>query len=326
VRQEEASRTRSYRIDIEELLPADSPRISGVNEAHIRALAQIEGDLPAILVHKHTMRVIDGMHRLDAAKLRGQREISVEFFDGTEEAAFLRAVEANIAHGLPLSLEDRRAAAARIITTMPQMSDRAIAERTGLASMTVASVRRQTTADQSRSEVRIGGDGRRRPVNGADGRRRAAEAITANPSAPLRKIAEIAGVSLGTAHTVKTKLRRSQNHVDLERGKVAPERTEVRPGANEGGRKWKPKQNNRDRLLSMQRDPILRFSELGKELLRLLHTQDVAEPKIAKMVDVVPAYLTPIVAEMALQYSATWHEFANKLRERSRQYTDAKHR
>jgi hypothetical protein len=35
--------------------------------------------LPPILVHRATNRIIDGMHRLEAAKLRGDETISVRF-------------------------------------------------------------------------------------------------------------------------------------------------------------------------------------------------------------------------------------------------------
>jgi hypothetical protein len=91
-------------------LPADSPRLGGENRDHIRLLADATAPLPPILVHRSTMRVIDGMHRLRAAMLRGATEIAVEFFDGTEAEAFARAVRENVAHGLPLSRSDREAA------------------------------------------------------------------------------------------------------------------------------------------------------------------------------------------------------------------------
>ena len=42
------------------------------------------------------MRVIDGMHRLRAAILNGRSSIEVEFFDGSDEEAFIRAVEQNV--------------------------------------------------------------------------------------------------------------------------------------------------------------------------------------------------------------------------------------
>ncbi|MFC7729983.1 hypothetical protein [Actinomadura keratinilytica] len=69
--------------------------------------------LPPILVHRRTMRVVDGMHRLRAARLQGRCEIGVRFVDGPDADVFVAAVRANIGHGLPLSLADREAAAAR---------------------------------------------------------------------------------------------------------------------------------------------------------------------------------------------------------------------
>ncbi|MFD1048734.1 serine hydrolase, partial [Kibdelosporangium lantanae] len=94
------------RVPIDSLLPADSPRLSGESMEHARMLAASEAELPPIVVHRPTRRVIDGMHRLKAAALRGQDDILVRFYEGDDEDAFIVAVETNIAHGLPLSLAD----------------------------------------------------------------------------------------------------------------------------------------------------------------------------------------------------------------------------
>ncbi|MFD0433138.1 ParB N-terminal domain-containing protein, partial [Streptomyces chartreusis] len=94
--------------------------------------------MPPIIVHRDSMRVIDGLHRLRAAQLRGHSTIAVTFYDGTEADAFVLAVESNVRHGLPLSLPDRKRAAVRIIATHPQWSDRKIASVTGISPATVA--------------------------------------------------------------------------------------------------------------------------------------------------------------------------------------------
>ena len=94
-------------VPIELLKFADSPRLEGEKPDHIRVLAGVDTDLPPILVHRQTMTVLDGMHRLRAAIQNGQREIRVQFFIGSHEDAFVAAVQANISHGLPLSLADR---------------------------------------------------------------------------------------------------------------------------------------------------------------------------------------------------------------------------
>ena len=57
---------------------------------HIRSLAELQDELPPILVHRTTMRVIDGMHRLKAAILRGERTIEATFYDGDDAEAFVR--------------------------------------------------------------------------------------------------------------------------------------------------------------------------------------------------------------------------------------------
>jgi hypothetical protein len=90
------------------------PVQAGEDLSHARMLAEAEGDLPSVVLHRATMCVIDGMHRLRAAELRGDKTIAVRFFDGDDDAAFVLAVQANIAHGLPLSFADREAAAVRI--------------------------------------------------------------------------------------------------------------------------------------------------------------------------------------------------------------------
>ncbi len=77
------------------------------------------------------MRVIDGLHRMRAARLRGDQTIEVQYFTGDDDAAFLLAVEANTAHGLPLSLSERKAAAVRLIAMFPDRSNRSIAASAG---------------------------------------------------------------------------------------------------------------------------------------------------------------------------------------------------
>src|SRR5688500_4401599 len=154
------------------LHPADSPRSAGEDEDHAQRLAEVDEPLPPILVHRQTMRVVDGMHRLRAAQIRGATEIAVRFFDGSTIQAYVRGVEENIAHGLPLTLSDRRAAARRILRSCPDWSDRAIARCTGLSAKRVGVLRERTTAALPQLDRRIGLDGKSRPVDPSEGRRR----------------------------------------------------------------------------------------------------------------------------------------------------------
>ena len=119
----------------------NSPRLSGENPEHTRRLAEVTNPLPPILVHRPTMTVIDGLHRMRAALLRGEQTITAQFFVGDAETAFLLAVENNVAHGLPLTLCERKAAAMRLIAMFPDRSDRSIAASSGISDKTVAGLR-----------------------------------------------------------------------------------------------------------------------------------------------------------------------------------------
>ncbi|MFI6044237.1 ParB/RepB/Spo0J family partition protein [Nocardia sp. NPDC051321] len=97
----------SQSVPISELQITDSPRFVGVDTDHIRVLAEVEESLPPIIVHRSTMRVLDGVHRLRAAQLLDRTEIVACFFDGDDADAFVLSVERNISHGQPLSRPER---------------------------------------------------------------------------------------------------------------------------------------------------------------------------------------------------------------------------
>jgi transposase-like protein len=291
------------------LQPGESPRLKGEDQAHIVWLAQTEAPLPPILVDRRTMRVIDGMHRLMAASLKGQEVIDVEFFDGSAADAFLRGVEANVTHGLPLSSADRRAAAARIIVSHPQMSDRAIAETTGLAARTVASIRRRSTGAVPQSNTRVGRDGRVRPLSSTEGRRRAAELMAEDPGTSLREVARAAGVSPATARDVRRRLDRGEQ--------PAPARSEAADAPDDGAQ---PGQEARPGpawvLEELLRDPLLRRDEQGQRLLRLLQHNAVEAQELPGMVDAVPPESAATVVLLARQYAQMWLRLAEELDER----------
>ncbi len=90
-------------VAVTSLVPGPLIRSQGQDSEHVARLAEVEGPLPPIIVNRRDMRVIDGMHRLLAAVSRGQESIEVEYFDGSDDEAFLLEVHANTAHGLPLS-------------------------------------------------------------------------------------------------------------------------------------------------------------------------------------------------------------------------------
>jgi ParB-like chromosome segregation protein Spo0J len=312
------------------LRPADSPRLNGEDKAHIARLAETETALPPILVDKRTMRVIDGMHRLMAASLQGRETIDVLFFDGNEADIFLHAVQENVAHGLPLSQADRRAAAERIIVSHPHMSDRAIGHSAGLAAKTVAGIRKRSSEDAPQSNARVGRDGRVRPLNSGEGRRRAAELLTQQPEASLRDVARAAGISPATVLDVRKRLERGEPAVPARH--AANGRTANGAEGNADGcespapavRLSPP--DSRSTALSdpasavekLLRDPSLRGSERGKGMLRLLHVNAVAAEQLPDIARGVPPHCVSIVVQLARQYAEMWQDFAKELDGRAR--------
>lgn len=309
-------------VPIDALLPADSPRLSGEDSAHTHTLAEINAILPPILVHRETMRVIDGMHRVCAAKRRKLDTIEVKFFNGTPEEAFLLAVESNIGRGLPLSFADREAATARVIASYPQWSDRAIAARTGLSARTVSVIRASSTAGCEQSNSRVGLDGRVRPLNSVAGRLRASEVIADQPNASLRVVARESGISVGTARDVRQRLSRGEDPIpeglwptETSNGSVPAHRSEL-PTKKVVGDGDEP-----DVLLHWQKlakDPSLRLSETGRALLRWLSFQAIQADELNRLMDAVPDHGIEAVRGLALRCAGTWQDFADELEKRVR--------
>ena len=200
-----------------------------------------------------------------------------------------------MAHGLPLSQADRRAAAERIIATHPHMSDRAIGHSVGLAAKTVAAIRKSSSEEKPQSNARVGRDGRVRPLDSGVGRRRAAELLAQRPEASLRDVARAAGISPATALDVRKRLNRGESPVPAE----SPPRIAARckmpatDGAEAGPVGTAPPpiwpfgfgsrataSNPAAAVEKLLRDPSLRNNELGKGMLRLLHVNAVGAEQL----------------------------------------------
>jgi ParB-like chromosome segregation protein Spo0J len=309
-------------VPLAKLRLGESPRLCGSNRAYAEQLAETDAQLPPILIDRRSMQVIDGTHRVLAATMRGQETIEVRFFDGSAADAFLRAVELNIRHGWPLSQADRRAAAARIIASHPQMSDRALAQSVGLAAKTVATIRRRCADDGPQPWLRVGKDGRTRPMNSAQGRLRAAAVLAARPEASLRDVAQEAGVSPGTVRDVRKRLERGEEAVPGRHG--AP-RTAAADGERlaELGESACPRRLAVPRapalvLEKLVRDPSLRQTENGRRLLRLLRFSAVGAQEWPGVISAVPPHCAIIVVQLARQYGRMWLQFAEDLERRAR--------
>ena len=315
-------------IPIDALAPSDSPRLAGEDMAHTRLLAETETTLPPISVHRPTMRVIDGMHRVRAALLRGVTEIDVQFFDGTEDDAFILAVQANTSYGLPLSVADRMAAASRILSRNPEMSDRSIAAVTGLARTTIAGVRSRATGREVHLNSRIGLDGRRRPVDSTAGRRMAGQLLRSDPRASLRTVARAAGISPGTVRDVRQRLSRGEDPVpERSRGGGRPD--PVPPARSARARKPAvtsaahahtrsvPGRDVASVMVFLRRDPSLRMSDAGRTLLRFLDAHRV-DPDWDSVLDRLPAHALGPLAELVRGCAEELRQLSEQIERRSK--------
>lgn len=298
-------------VPVASLQAADSPRLAGLDADHAETLAGTGAQLPPILVRRSTMQVIDGMHRLDAARLRGDTEICVQFFDCTEDEAFMIAVATNISHGLPLTLADRRAAAARIVRLRPEASDRWIAELAGLAAKTVAAIRHEFPDATATVTRRIGRDGRVRPVSAAEGRRLASELLAEDPQTSLRHVARAAGISVGTVRDVREKIRQGIDPVQPRRLGVTASATITL------ARKVAPV-DYRPILDRLRQDPSLRYTDAGRALLRWLVPPRLIEPhEMQQVIDIVPPHCRFDIIRIARGCAYVWAEFAEELDRRT---------
>lgn len=297
------------------LICSDSPRVAGQDVEYVKSLAEVRHELPPIVVHCPTMRVIDGVHRLEAAKLRGDDEIAARLFDGDEAAAFVLAVRSNIEHGLPLTAADRSAAAVRILEFYPHWSDRAIGRLAGLAAGTVGRIRRRMTVPMGQSNARLGRDGRLRPLSTAEGRRQAAGLIREQPEASLREVARAAGISLATVQDVRRRLACGQDPVpagqrEVQPGTELPPRSPLRRSTGTRSRSPRPPTKLMGHL---RQDPSLRFSESGRTILKLLSTLVAGTEGLSKTFSNAPPHSTVVVAELLRSLAREWDGFADRL-------------
>jgi ParB-like chromosome segregation protein Spo0J len=285
-------------VAIHDLRSTHSPRLDGVDREHVETLLGAPDELPPILVQRSTMRVIDGMHRLSAARAAGSEKIRARLVDCDNDEAFLLAVAANVRHGRPLTLADRRAAATRTMRLRPHASDRWIAALTGLAPKTVASIRGEVEEAASvRPDERLGRDGRVRPRNTAPGRERATQLWLSDPDLSVRKVAEVAGISVGTAWDVRKKMRG---------GAVETKRAAAKPAAAVAG--------TSALLERLRDDPTLRYTESGRSVLRWLSPPRVLDVSDWKdIVDLIPPHATYCAAHVARNCAQAWLDFAQEL-------------
>src|SRR2546423_3666899 len=115
------------RVPIADLTPGPTPRLQPLDDDHVRTLAERLPELPPVLVRRPTNAVIDGAHRMAAARLRGAADIAAVFFEGTDEEALVESIRRNVEHGKPLTLGERSRGALELLRIHGSWSDRRIA-------------------------------------------------------------------------------------------------------------------------------------------------------------------------------------------------------
>jgi ParB-like nuclease family protein len=311
-------------VQISSLAFEGSPRLGGEDPEHICLLAEAGGPLPPITVHRPTMRVIDGVHRVRAAVLKGVTEIDARLLDCDDNAAFVLSVRANITHGLPLSSADRAAAATRIVACQPRWSDRAVAAATGLSDKTVSRIRSRSSSDISQSNTRLGRDGRLRPLDSGTRRKQAAEMISEKPEAGLREVARTTGLSAATVRDVRERVGRGEDPVPgryragNRREPLAVATISRQPRTLGGSRARRPGASGDPRTLlaKLRNDPSVRLNEVGRYALRWLHHHAVDTEGLDALARGLPDHWAPVVADLARTCATAWTGLAEQLERR----------
>jgi ParB-like chromosome segregation protein Spo0J len=301
---EELAPTNEVAVAISALSFGQSPRLVPEDLDHARTLAEVGQALPPILVHGDTKVVIDGRHRVLAARLRGETSIRAQLFHGGEDEAFLLGVRANTTHGKPLSLAERIWAASRILSTKPDLSDRVIASICGLSPHTVAT--RRTAVATNDQAQRVGADGRTRPLTSRIARDQAAELMLAFPEESNRDIARSVGLSEATVRDVRHEMERAAEVSTEGRDKPVapmpdstsrPDESTRQEGAVRGAKR-------RDR---------------GSQFASWLVAHSISEASWADLVNDVPLSRCPQVIVKAIGISDSWRALAARMERRMRE-------
>jgi hypothetical protein len=136
-------------VPLNDLLSLQDAHIAGadlaqrpLNEAHVISLMMADPtSVPAIVLthtEEYNLIIIDGYHRLEAAKRRKQATIlaNIRAFQ-TENELIEAAFEANLQHGLPASTTTRSDYVYWLFRTYPALSQKEIARRVGVKPSTV---------------------------------------------------------------------------------------------------------------------------------------------------------------------------------------------
>ncbi|MFH9011669.1 winged helix-turn-helix domain-containing protein [Streptomyces sp. NPDC017943] len=189
------------------------------------------------------------------------------------------------------------------------------------------------------------------PLAAGEGRSRALGYLAENPGATAREVARAAGISLTTAKDARRRAREAQDgeirageaqprgegrpQGEVRAGKAQPlgegrPQAEVRAGeapAREKGAGHGPALAERPRahppcadvssaVRRLRADPSLRFTEVGRKLLRTLDPSATQPHDFAAMASSLPIHCAPLIAELARHHAENWRLLADSLTER----------
>ena len=293
-----------------------SLRERGIDRTHVATLADVAESWPPIVVSRSDYSVIDGQHRVAAARQLGLRSLRAELFDGSPDDAYVEFVRCNVGHGLPLTLGERRVAARRILRSHPDRSDRGIASVCGISPKTVARLREELVAgarrngSSSSTKGRVGRDGRTRPLDALGARRRIREELRRRPDASLRSIANAVGASPETVRNVRNEVRAGRD----VRARTRSATTHGEPEATVLG------------LLSRQRrtgaalrgDRAFIDCDGGQQFVAWFDATSVDPAQLWQHVGTVPLSRIYEIADEARRRAEFWGHFAEALEGRAR--------
>lgn len=298
-------------VDLSLLKRGISPRIGELDADHAQALAARFDECPPILVEKNTSTIIDGAHRVMAAKMLDRHTITVRYFEGTHEDAFVESVKANVTHGKPLTLLEREVAAKKLLDMHSDWSNRLVGDVCGLSDKTVGRLR--STTENPELSARVGRDGRHRPVDARQLRAQIATALRAEPDASPEKLAQLSSTSPSTIRDVRNRLRKGDDPIRPERGLTTDAPSRALPRKSDGVRRATTTAVNwrADRaILSLPR---------GSELAEWLEQTKIHPDDWEALVAEIPLGRIPQLIAEAESRATEWTNFASSLEKRSRE-------
>jgi hypothetical protein len=285
-------------------------RVRGLDDAHVAALAASHGSHPPVLVRRGDSTIVDGAHRVAAARRLGMYAIAVEWFDGDYLQAFEEFVQRNTTHGLELTVEDRKQGVLRVLGAAPSWSDRRVAQLCGVSPKLVARLRSGSTRHNEGSDrdKRVGRDGRARPVRPGAMRGKIAELLEREPTASLRAVASRLGVSPETVRSVR-------RQIGLQ-GHLAQEANVVHPYDDLAIEKLLFLQRHREAPTPWLHDNAFESTAHGVSFVDWFEATTVNDG--GSRVDEVPLSRVYDIADEARRRARYWADFAQSLEQRTR--------